>query len=74
MLLAKYVLLVAGLIGLGWSAALVLLDLRRRDEVRRRLAAAPPPSDGRLPEPLPRFAGAARAAKPRRASFSFSMG
>jgi regulator of protease activity HflC (stomatin/prohibitin superfamily) len=53
MLLVKYVLLVAGLFGLGWSAALVLLDLRRRDEERKRLAAAPPPIDGRLPEPLP---------------------
>ena len=53
MLLIKYVLLAAGLFGLGWSAALVLLDLRRRDEQRRRLAAAPPPLDGPLPEPLP---------------------
>src|SRR5260221_9625758 len=53
MLLVKYVLLVAGLFGLGWSAALVLLDLRRREEERRRLAAAPPPVDGRIPEPLP---------------------
>jgi len=53
MLLVKYVLLVFGLFGLGWSAALVLLDLRRREEERRRLAAAPPPVDGRLPEPLP---------------------
>jgi regulator of protease activity HflC (stomatin/prohibitin superfamily) len=53
MLLVKYVLLVAGLFGLGWSAALVLLDLRRRDEERRRLAAAPPAIDGPVPEPLP---------------------
>jgi regulator of protease activity HflC (stomatin/prohibitin superfamily) len=52
MLLVKYVLLVTGLFGLGWSAALVLLDLRRRDEERRRLAAGPPPV-GSLPEPLP---------------------
>jgi regulator of protease activity HflC (stomatin/prohibitin superfamily) len=53
MLLVKYVLLVAGLFGLGWSAALVLLDLRRRDEERRRLAAAPPSLDGPVPPPLP---------------------
>ena len=53
MLLVKYILLVFGLFGLGWSAALVLLDLRRREEERRRLAAAPPPVEGRIPEPLP---------------------
>ena len=53
MLLVKYVLLVAGLFGLGWSAALVLFDLRRRDEERRRLAAAPPSLDGPIPGPLP---------------------
>jgi regulator of protease activity HflC (stomatin/prohibitin superfamily) len=53
MLLVKYVLLVAGLFGLGWSAALVLLDLRRRDEERRRLAAAPPSLEGPVPSPLP---------------------
>jgi regulator of protease activity HflC (stomatin/prohibitin superfamily) len=53
MLLVKYVLLVFGLFGLGWSAALVLLDLRRREEERRRLAAAPAAVDGRIPEPLP---------------------
>ena len=61
MLLVKYVLLVTGLFGLGWSAALVLLDLRRRDEERRRLAAAPPPV-GSLPEPLPPHPLASRAA------------
>ena len=53
MLLVKYVLLAAGLIGLAWSAALVLFDLRRRDEERRRLAAAPPSLDGPIPGPLP---------------------
>ena len=53
MLLVKYVLLAAGLIGLAWSAALVLLDLRRRDEQRRRLASAPPSLDGPIPDPLP---------------------
>ena len=53
MLLVKYVLLVAGLFGLGWSAALVLLDLRRRDEERRRLVAAPLTIDGPVPPPLP---------------------
>jgi regulator of protease activity HflC (stomatin/prohibitin superfamily) len=53
MLLVKYVLLVVGLFGLGWSAALVLLDLRRRDEERRRLAAAPPSLEGPVPQPLP---------------------
>jgi regulator of protease activity HflC (stomatin/prohibitin superfamily) len=52
MLLVKYVLLAAGLIGLAWSAALVLLDLRRREEARRQLAAAPPAA-GSLPGPLP---------------------
>lgn len=38
MLLVKYALLAAGLLGLAWSAALVVLDLRRREEVRWRRA------------------------------------
>jgi regulator of protease activity HflC (stomatin/prohibitin superfamily) len=53
MLLVKYVLLVAGLFGLGWSAALVLLDLRRREEERRRLATAPASLEGPISAPLP---------------------
>ena len=73
MLLIKYVLLVAGLFGLGWSAALVLLDLRRREEQRRQLAAAPPPSTAPSPRRCRRSAGGALGVKPRSASSSFSM-
>jgi regulator of protease activity HflC (stomatin/prohibitin superfamily) len=51
MLVIKYALLAAGLIGLGWSAALVLLDLRRREEHRRRLPLLP--AEGLAPAPLP---------------------
>lgn len=51
MLLVKYALLAAGLIALAWSAALVILDLRRREEQRRRQATAP--LDGRPADPLP---------------------
>jgi regulator of protease activity HflC (stomatin/prohibitin superfamily) len=51
MLLVKYALLAAGLVGLAWSAALVILDLRRREEHRRRLPLLPP--QGLPPEPLP---------------------
>jgi regulator of protease activity HflC (stomatin/prohibitin superfamily) len=55
MLIIKYALLAAGLIGLAWSAALVVLDLRHRDEQRRRLAQAPAADlalEGIRPEPL----------------------
>ncbi len=51
MLLAKYALLAAGLVALAWSAVLVILDLRRRDEQRRRHDLAP--LDGRPADPLP---------------------
>jgi regulator of protease activity HflC (stomatin/prohibitin superfamily) len=51
MLLVKYALLAAGMIGLLWSAALLVLDLRRREE-HRRLAAMPRP-EGILPPPPP---------------------
>jgi regulator of protease activity HflC (stomatin/prohibitin superfamily) len=56
MLLMKYVLLAAGLLGLAGSAALVLLDWRRREDVRRRLAAAEVTAldpGARAPEALP---------------------
>jgi regulator of protease activity HflC (stomatin/prohibitin superfamily) len=41
MLLIKYVLLAAGLAGIAYSLWLVVLDLRRREDQRRRLAALP---------------------------------
>ncbi|HEV7501327.1 MAG TPA: hypothetical protein VGQ33_15040, partial [Vicinamibacteria bacterium] len=56
MLLIKYVLLAAGLLGLAGSAVVVLLDWRRREDVRRRLAAAEATAldpGGRAPEALP---------------------
>jgi regulator of protease activity HflC (stomatin/prohibitin superfamily) len=40
MLLVKYLPLASGMLGLAWSAALVVLDLRRREEVRRRAERA----------------------------------
>jgi regulator of protease activity HflC (stomatin/prohibitin superfamily) len=53
MLLVKFALLAAGILGLFWTVALLVLDLRRRDEHRRRLAAAITEADRLVLGPAP---------------------
>jgi regulator of protease activity HflC (stomatin/prohibitin superfamily) len=62
MLLVKFALLAAGIFGLGWTAALLVLDLRRREDHRRRRLAAPTEADRLALGPPPAIRW--RAARP----------